>query len=107
MRPEASVFMMPKYRLLPSQSFPFSAGKRDPLSLWSVSDGCSSLGSRISPQSLASTSSPLTLQKALHSGSQSVSYPLGSTFQMTLGEAQLGQVTYIQNQHPCTWGASG
>lgn len=40
-------------------------------------------------------------------GSQSVSCPVGSTFQMTVGEAQLGQVTYIQNQHPCTWRASG
>lgn len=40
-------------------------------------------------------------------GSQSVSCSLGSTFQMTVGEAQLGQVTYIQNLHPCTWRASG
>lgn len=73
MRPEASVFLMPKSRLLPRQSLSFSAGKRDPLTLWSISDGCSSLGSGMSPQSLACTSSPLTLQKALHSGRQSVS----------------------------------
>lgn len=65
MRPEASVFLMPKSRLLPRQSLSFSAGKRDPLTLWSISDGCSSLGSGMSPQSLACTSSPLTLQKAL------------------------------------------
>ena len=70
MKPEASVFMTPKSSLLPRQSLSFSAGKRDPLSLWSIYDGCSSLGSGISPQSLACTSSPLTLQKALHSGRQ-------------------------------------
>lgn len=63
---------MPKPRLLPGQSLAFSGGKRDPYHS-GVSDGCSCLGSGISPQSLARTLSPLTLQKAPHSGSQSVS----------------------------------